>query len=66
MENCIKLRINTGDKNVLNKKDKAISNAYRNKFIIPLNFEMLDSALPYYQVGHGNRLRYKIRFNDYN
>ena len=27
---------------------------------------MLDSALPYYQVDLGNRLCYKIMFNDYN
>ena len=43
MENCMKLRINAGDKNALEKKDKAISDAYRNKFLIPLDFEMLDS-----------------------
>ena len=66
MENCIKLRINAGDKNALDKKDKAIADACGNKFIIPLDFEMLDSALPYYQVGLGNRLCYKITFNDYN
>ena len=27
---------------------------------------MLDSAAPYYQAGLGNRLRYKLTFNDYN
>ena len=37
-----------------------------NKFIIPLDFEMLDGAAPYYQAGLGNRLCYKITFNDYN
>ena len=62
METCIKLRINTGDKNASEKKDKAIANAYGNKFIIPLDFETLDSALPYYQAGLGNRLRYGITF----
>ena len=39
---------------------------YRNKFIIPLDFEMLDSAAPYYQAGLGNRLCYELTFNDYN
>ena len=48
MENCIKLRINAGDKTPTPIKDKAIADAYRNKFIIPLDFEMLDSAAPYY------------------
>ena len=66
MENCIKLRINAADKNASEKKDKAIANAYGNKFIVPLDFDMLDSALPYYEVGLGNRLCYEITFNDYN
>ena len=62
-ENCIKLRINAGDKNA---QGKAIAHAYGNKFIIPLDFEMLDSAAPYYQAGLGNRLCYELTFNDYN
>ena len=65
-KNCIKLRINASDKNASNTKDKAIADVYRNKLIIPLDFEMLDSAAPYYQAGLGNRLCYKITFNDYN
>ena len=65
-ENCIKLRINTGDKSAANKNDKATADAYGNKFIIPLDFEMLDSAAPYYQAGLENRLCYEITFNNYN
>ena len=66
MENCIKLRINAGDKSTANKQDNAIAKAYRNKFLIPLDFEMLDSSAPYYQAGLGNRLCYEITFNDCN
>ena len=66
MENCIKLRINAGDKNALNTQDKAIADAYGNKLIIPLDFEMSDSPAPYYQAGFGNRLCYELTFNDYN
>ena len=66
MENCIKLRINAGDKNASNAQDKAIEDAYGNKFIIPLDFEMLDSAAPYYQAGLRNGLCYELTFNDYN
>ena len=66
MENCIKFRINAGDKSTSNAQDKTIADAYGNKFIIPLDFEMLDSAAPYYQAGLGNRLCYEITFNDYN
>ena len=39
---CIKLRINAGDKSTTPAKDNAIAEAYGNKFIIPLDFEMLD------------------------
>ena len=65
-ENCLKLRIGTSDKVTSNISDNAIAEAYRNKFIIPLDFEMLDSTMPYYQAGLGNRLCYEITFNDYN
>ena len=64
--NCIKLRINASDKSAGNAKNKAIADAYRNKFVIPLDFEMLDSSAHYYQGGLGNRLCYEITFNDYN
>ena len=64
--NCIKLRINAGDKSTGVAQDNAIANTYGNKFIIPLDFEMLDSAAPYYQAGLRNRLCYKITFSDYN
>ena len=64
--NCIKLRINAGDKSAGVTQDKPIADAYGNKFIIPLDFEMLDSAAPYYQVGLRNRLCYELTFNNYN
>ena len=57
-ENCIKLRINAGNKDATNAQDKAIADAYGTKFIILLDFEMLDSAARYYQAGLGNRLCY--------
>ena len=65
-KNCIKLRINAADKSTSNKKDSAKADAYGNKFLIPLDFEMLDSSAPYCQAGLGNRLCYEITFNDYN
>ena len=60
------MRINAGDKNAGVAQDNGIATAYRNKFIIPLDFDMLDSAAPYYQAGLRNRLCYEIMFNDYN
>ena len=64
--NCMKLRINAGNKDATNAQDKAIADAYGNKFIILLYFEMLDSAMTYYQAGLRNRLSYELLFNDYN
>ena len=64
--NCIKLRINVDNKNAGVVQDNTIANTYGNKFIIPLDFEMLDIAAPYYQAGLRNRLCYEITFNDYN
>ena len=66
MENCIKLRIGTADKNATIPQNKAIADAYWNKFINPLDFEMLDTALLYYQVGLGSRLCHELTTNDYN
>ena len=65
-ENCIKLRIDAGDESTGNKRNKAIADTYGNKFIITLDFEMLDSSIPYYQAGLRNRLCYEITFNYYN
>ena len=42
----MKLRINAGNKDGTNVQDKAIADTYGNKFIIPLDFEMLDSVRP--------------------
>ena len=64
--NCIELRINAADKSAGNARDKAIADTYGNKFVIPFDFEMLDSSTPYYQVGLGNGLCYEITFNNYN
>ena len=63
----MKLRINASDKSTANHRDKAIADTYGNKFIIPLDFEMLDSALPYYQGGARKQtmLRNYV-FNEYN
>ena len=44
---ALNLRINAGDKSAGNVQDKAIADVYGNKFIIPLDFEVLDSAAPY-------------------
>ena len=64
-ENVMKLRINASDKDSSDYGELRLSDAFKNKFTIPLDFEMLDSTIPYYQAGLGNRLCYEITFNDY-
>ena len=62
--NCMKLRINAKDKSKGNSQGKAIADTDRDKFKIPLDIEMLDSTMPYHQLGLRNRLCYEITFND--
>ena len=64
--NCMKLRINAGDKSTTPAKDNAIAEAYGDKFFIPLDFEMLESVIPYYQAGLRNRLCNEITTSYYN
>ena len=64
-DNCIKLRIHAEDKSASNAEDNATVNAYEHKFTIPLDFEMLDSMIRYYQSGLRHRLCYELTFNDY-
>ena len=46
--------------------DEAIADAYKNRFCIPLDFELLESHMPFHQAGLGDRLEYELTFNDYN
>ena len=42
-----------------------MASIFDNKFCIPLDFEILESSLPLYQYGLGNRLTYELTFADY-
>ena len=46
----MKLRINAKDKNASNGQDAAVASAYGNKFIIALDFGILNNLIPYYQL----------------
>ena len=56
-ENAIKHRINAKDK-ASDAKDETLASIFDNKFCIPLDFEILESDLPFYQYGLGSRLTY--------
>ena len=63
-EDGLKHRIDAGDKD--NKKKLiAKADAYGNRFCIPLDFELLNAHMPYYQGALKDRLSYEFTFNDY-
>jgi len=62
--NMLKHRVGTEDATV-NTGDQAIANAYGGRFCIPLDFEILETHIPFYQAGLGDRLEYELTFNNY-
>ena len=42
-----------------------MASIYDNRFCIPLDFEILESSLPFYQYGLGSHLTYELTFADY-
>ena len=52
-----------GDSSVV--ADKAIADAFGDRFFTPHDFELLESHMPFYQSALGNRLEYELTFNDY-
>ena len=61
--NMLKHRIGAGN---ADKEDEAIAKAFGTRFCIPLDFELLETHMPFYQAGLGDRLEYELTFNDYN
>lgn len=47
------------------KIDQAVASAYGNRFFVPLDFELLETHMPFYQAALGDRLEYELTFNDY-
>ena len=62
--NTTRLRINTNNAAQLSG-DSAIAEAFGNRFHTPLDFELLESHMPFYQSALGDRLEYELVFNDY-
>ena len=63
--NMLKHRVGAGNASS-DKEDEAIAKAYGTRFCIPLDFELLETHMPFYQAGLGDRLEYELTFNDYN
>ena len=63
--NVTRIRVGAGNKDETETEDAAIAAAYGNRFHIPLDFELLESHMPFYQSALGDRLEYELTFNDY-
>ena len=63
--NMLKLRVAAGDGDATDAEDKAVADAYGNRFRIPLDFELLETHMPFFQSAFGDRLEYDLTFNDY-
>ena len=62
--NMLKHRIGAGNATE-DKEDKAIANAYGRRFSSPLDFELIETHMPFCQAGMGDRLECKLTFNKY-
>jgi hypothetical protein len=65
IENTLKLRVGAGNGDRTIATNKAIADVYGNRFFVPLDFELLESHMPFYQSALGDRLEYELTFNDY-
>ena len=45
--------------------DKAIADVFGDRFFTPLDFELLEIHMPFYQSALGDRVEYELTFNDY-
>ena len=63
--NMLKHRVGTGNAST-DAEDQAIAGAFKIKYCIPLDFELLETHMPFYQAGLGDRLGYELTFNYYN
>jgi hypothetical protein len=64
--NVNKLRIDAEDADETKQRDKAVADHYGKRFCIPLDFELLESHMPYYQSGFSGVTSLELTFNDYN
>ena len=57
----------TGAKNgdLSDVADKAIADTFGDRFFTPLDFQLLEGHMPFYQSAMGDRLEYELAFNDY-
>ena len=63
--NTTRIRVGAGNRDSSVVADKTIADAFGDRFFTPLDFELLESHMPFYQSALGDRLEYELKFNDY-
>ena len=63
--NVTRIRVGAGNKDETETEDAAIAAAYGNRYHIPLDFELLESHMPFYQSALGDRLEYELKVSEW-
>ena len=63
--NTTRIRVSAGNRDSSVAADKAIADVFGDRFFISLDFELLESHMPFYQSALSDRLEYELTFNDY-
>ena len=63
--NTTRIRVGAGNGDPGVVADKAIADAFGDRFFTPIDFELLESHMPFYQSVLGDRLKYELMINDY-
>ena len=63
--NVTRIRVGAGNKDETETEDAAIAAAFGNRYHVPLDFELVESHMPFYQSALGDRLECELTFNDY-
>ena len=62
--NTTRIRVGAGNRDSSVAAHKAIAYVFGDRFFTPLDFELLESHMPFYQRALGDRLEYELTFND--
>ena len=63
--NVTKLRMGSAEGDSTIQGEKAVADNLGNRFYIPLDFELLESNMPFCQSALGDRLEYEFTFNEF-
>lgn len=63
--NVNKIRIGAGDKDATIAADVAVAGLFGNRFCIPLDFEILETDMPFYQTAFNDLLEYEFTIKNH-